>query len=111
SNHTSILDSMLIPLIHKHHPLVFVGKDELSKLPIFGPIYRKICITVDRSDTKSRTRVFKLAQERINQGSSIVIFPEGGIPNDESVILEDFLEGAFMIAISTKVPVAVYSIK
>ena len=111
SNHTSILDIMLMAILHKNHPIVFVGKDELAKLPIFGPIYRKICITVDRSDTKSRTRVFKLAKERISQGSSIVIFPEGGIPDDESIILEDFLEGAFMIAISTKVPIVIYSIK
>ncbi|HLV24580.1 MAG TPA: lysophospholipid acyltransferase family protein [Moheibacter sp.] len=111
SNHTSILDIMLMAILHKNHPIVFVGKDELAKLPIFGPIYRRICITVDRSDTKSRTRVFKRAKEKINQGNSIVIFPEGGIPNDESIILDNFLDGAFMIAISTQVPLVVYSIK
>ncbi len=111
SNHTSILDIMLMAILHKNHPIVFVGKDELAKLPIFGSIYRKICITVDRSDAKSRTRVFKLAKERISQGSSIVIFPEGGIPDDESVILGEFMEGAFMIAIATQVPIVIYSIK
>lgn len=111
SNHTSVLDIMVMALIHKHHPIVFVGKEELARLPIFGPIYRRICITVNRSDTKSRTRVFKLAKEKINSGQSIVIYPEGGIPQDESIILQRFKDGAFTIAISTRVPIVVYSFK
>ncbi len=111
SNHSSILDIMIMALIHKHHPIVFVGKEELAKLPIFGPIYRRICITVDRSNTQSRTRVFKLAKEKINSGQSIVIYPEGGIPNDESITLQKFKDGAFTIAISTQVPIVVYAFK
>ncbi len=110
SNHTSILDVMLMAIIHKH-PIVFVGKAELAKLPIFGPIYKRICIVVDRSDTRSRTRVFKLAKERINQGNSIVIFPEGGIPDDKNIILDRFKDGPFSIAIATQLPIVVYSIK
>ena len=111
SNHTSIVDIMLMAIIHKQHPIVFVGKAELAKLPIFGPIYRRICIVVNRSDTRSRTRVFKLAKEKINQGNSIVIFPEGGIPDDESIVLDQFKDGPFLIAIATQVPIVVYSIK
>ena len=110
SNHTSILDIMLMAIIHKHHPIVFVGKAELAKLPIFGPIYRRICIVVDRADTRSRTRVFKLAKEKINLGNSIVIFPEGGIPSDESITLDRFKDGPFSIAIATQVPIVLYAI-
>jgi len=111
SNHASILDIMIMALIHKHHPIVFVGKEELARLPIFGPIYRRICITVNRSDTKSRTRVFKLAKEKISSGQSIVIYPEGGIPHDDSISLQRFKDGAFTIAISTRVPIVVYCFK
>ncbi len=110
SNHTSMLDIMIMAVIHKYHPIVFVGKADLAKLPIFGTIYKRICIIVDRSDVSSRTRVFKLAKEKINQGSSIVIFPEGGIPEDESITLDRFKDGAFSIAISSQIPIAVYSI-
>ena len=111
SNHTSILDIMLMAIIHKNHPIVFVGKAELAKLPIFGAIYKKICIVVDRADTRSRTRVFKLAKEKINQGNSIVIFPEGGIPDDKNIVLDRFKDGPFSIAIATQIPIVVYSIK
>lgn len=111
SNHTSILDIMLMAILHKNHPVVFVGKAELAKLPIFGPIYKKICIVVDRSNTHSRTRVFKLAKEKISQGNSIVIFPEGGIPSDTTIILDRFKDGPFSIAIATHIPIVVYSIK
>lgn len=111
SNHTSVLDIMLMAIIHKHHPIVFVGKEELARLPIFGPIYRRICITVDRSSTKSRMRVFKLAKQKINSGQSIVIYPEGGIPHDERITLQRFKDGAFTIAIATGAPIVVYSFK
>jgi 1-acyl-sn-glycerol-3-phosphate acyltransferase len=111
ANHTSILDIMVMAIIHKNHPVIFVGKEELAKLPIFGPIYRRICIVVNRSDAKSRTRVFKAAKEKIMDGNSIVIFPEGGIPSDTSLVLKAFKDGAFTISIFTQLPIAVYAIK
>lgn len=111
SNHYSILDIMVMAIIHKNHPVVFVGKEGLARLPIFGIIYKKICIVVNRSDKRSRTRVFNLAKQKIILGQSIVIFPEGGIPDDERIILDKFKDGAVSIAIATKVPIAVYAIK
>lgn len=111
ANHTSILDIMVMSILHSRHPIVFVGKEELAHLPIFGTIYKRICIVVNRKDVKSRTHVFKLAKERISQGESIVIFPEGGIPNDRSTVLDHFKDGPFTIGISTGAPIAVYTIK
>ena len=60
---------------------------------------------VDRADTKSRTGVYRRAQRRLNQGLSICIFPEGGVPDDESVILDHFKDGAFKMAIAHGIPV------
>lgn len=111
SNHTSILDIMVMAIVNRDHPVVFVGKEELTKFPIFGTIYKRICITVDRSDTKSRTQVFKKAKKRISDRESIVIFPEGGIADDRSIILQRFKDGPFVIAAATKTPIAVYCIK
>lgn len=111
ANHTSTLDIMVMALLNPHHPLVFVGKAELARIPIFGMIYKKVCIVVDRSDLKSRTHVFTLAKERLSMGQSIVIFPEGGIPHDTSVTLGRFKDGPFSIAISTQTPIAVYAIR
>ena len=79
----------------KNHPFVFVGKKELVKIPIFGFIYKRVCILVDRENSKSRFAVFERAQNRIQQGLSICIFPEGGITKDGS--LQEFKGGVMKI--------------
>lgn len=48
SNHTSMMDIMLMLAIIKN-PFVFVGKQELAKIPVFGFFYKRTCILVDRS--------------------------------------------------------------
>lgn len=111
SNHHSYFDILVLSILHKNHPIVFVGKAELSKIPIFGMIYKRICIIVDRSNIRSRVNVYQSAKEKINLGYSIVIFPEGGIPDDKDLVLNRFKDGAFSIAISTQVPIALYAIK
>ena len=42
TNHTSMIDIMLMLVTIKNHPFVFVGKKELAKIPLFGYFYRKI---------------------------------------------------------------------
>lgn len=105
ANHTSMMDVMLMLLLVKNHPFVFVGKKELVKIPIFGFFYKRTCILVDRNSSKSRFEVFERAQKRINQGLSICIFPEGGVPDDESILLDEFKDGAFRIAIEHQLPI------
>lgn len=103
-NHTSMMDIMMMLRVSKN-PFVFVGKKELSKIPIFGFFYRRVCILVDRSSSKSRSAVYKRAQKRLNQGVSICIFPEGGVPDDITVVLDSFKDGAFRLAIEHQIPV------
>ena len=104
ANHTSMTDIMLMLIAVKKHPFVFVGKKELTKIPIFGFIYKRVCILVDRANSKSRYQVFERAQKRIEQGLSICIFPEGGVP-EEHIILDEFKDGAFRIAIEHGLPI------
>ncbi|RSK41467.1 lysophospholipid acyltransferase family protein [Mangrovimonas spongiae] len=103
ANHTSMTDIMLM-LVSVKNPFVFVGKQELAKIPLFGFFYKRTCILVDRSSEKSRKAVFLRAQRRLKQGLSICIFPEGGVP-DENVVLDDFKDGAFRLAIKHQIPV------
>jgi len=104
ANHTSMTDIMLMLVLVKNHPFVFVGKKELAQIPIFGFIYKRVCILVDRSSSKSRFQVFERAQKRIQQGLSICIFPEGGVP-EEHIVLDEFKDGAFRIAIEHQLPI------
>lgn len=109
ANHTSTIDIMLMAVLHPHHPLCFIGKAELAKIPIFGIIYKRICILVDRKNPKSRAEVYRKAAEKMKHGQNIVIFPEGGVPDDTSVILDDFKDGAFTLSTKHFFPVVVYT--
>ncbi len=103
ANHTSMVDIMLM-LVTVRNPFVFVGKKELAKIPLFGFFYKRTCILVDRSSPKSRQAVFLRAQKRLKQGLSICIFPEGLVPEGD-VLLTEFKDGAFRLAINHKIPV------
>lgn len=103
ANHTSMADIMLM-LVAVKNPFVFVGKKELANIPLFGFFYKRTSILVDRSSQKSRQAVFLRAQRRLKQGMSICIFPEGGVP-DEHIVLDDFKDGAFRMAINHQIPI------
>ena len=103
ANHTSMVDIMLM-LACVNNPFVFVGKKELAKIPLFGFFYKRTCILVDRSSEKSRKAVFIRAQRRLESGLSICIFPEGGVP-DHKIVLDDFKDGAFRLAINHQIPI------
>lgn len=103
-NHTSMIDIMLMFSVAKN-PFVFVGKASLAKIPIFGFFYKRTCIIVDRSSNKSRRAVFDEARRRLSNGLDVCIFPEGLVPDDESVVLSEFKKGAFRLAIEYQIPI------
>ncbi|HMC00921.1 MAG TPA: lysophospholipid acyltransferase family protein [Flavobacteriaceae bacterium] len=103
ANHTSMIDIMLM-LVSIRNPFVFIGKKELAKIPLFGYFYKKTCILVDRSSAKSRQAVFLRAQRKLQSGLSICIFPEGGVP-EEHIVLDEFKDGAFRLAINHQIPI------
>lgn len=104
ANHTSIIDIMLM-LAVIDHPFVFLGKKELARIPLFGYFYRRTCILVDRGSQKSRLEAFAEAQRRLKQGNSICIFPEGGVPEDKTIEMAAFKDGAFRLAIDHQIPI------
>ena len=111
SNHTSIMDVMLPCILFPNHPLCYVGKKELEKIPIFGTVYKRVCVMVDRNSARSRADVYRRCAERMQQGHSVVIFPEGGVPDDTSIVLDQFKDGAFILATKHQFPIAVFSFK
>ncbi|SHK05630.1 lysophospholipid acyltransferase family protein [Epilithonimonas mollis] len=111
SNHTSIMDVMLPCILFPNHPLCYVGKKELVKIPVFGTVYKRVCVMVDRNSARSRADVYRRCAERMQKGQSIVIFPEGGVPDDTSIILDNFKDGAFILATKHQFPIAVYTFR
>ncbi|MCX8533881.1 lysophospholipid acyltransferase family protein [Chryseobacterium luquanense] len=109
SNHTSIMDIMLPCILFPNHPLCYVGKKELVKIPIFGTVYKRICVMVDRKSARSRADVYRRCAEKMEEGNSIVLFPEGGVPNDTSIVLDEFKDGAFTLSSKHNSPIAVFT--
>ncbi len=90
---------------------LFIGKKELGALPLFGYFYRRTNLLVDRSSMRSRMKVFEKAAEKIDEGYGLCIYPEGGVPKDEKVMLANFKNGAFKLAYEKDIPIIPVSYK
>lgn len=103
SNHISYLDSAIIPKTFRR-PVRPLGKVEMTKVPIFGFIYKNIIVTVDRSSTANKAKSVQLLKSILRKRISILVFPEGTF-NITGKPLKDFYDGAFRIAIETQTPI------
>lgn len=116
-NHKSYLDVVIIASIVKPQ-IKYLGKAEVFNWPLFGVIAKKSGqIPVQRENKLSRQRGYDLMKEAVSNGFSIILFPEGGWKNkgdqkssnpyslEENQLLHQFRNGAFRLAIETKVPV------
>lgn len=102
-NHSSLLDPFVLVILSKN-PIVFIGKKEFVKIPVFGYFYKKVVIMVDRSSPESRKNVYQQAKKKLHNGVSLGIFPEGLVPT-ENTILAPFKNGAFSLAIEFQIPI------
>ena len=102
-NHFSYLDipSMGLNEINS----IFVGKSDMEKIPLFGFMYKKLHITVNRESLKSRYSTFIKSCEAIDEGKSLMIFPEGGIITANPPNMARLKDGAFRTAIEKQIAV------
>ena len=103
ANHTSFLDIPTVGLIW--HNFKFIGKASLKKVPLWGFMYSRLHILVDRGSLRSRHNSWLKVKEAIQQGFSIVFFPEGGILSKNPPHLVNFKEGSFRIAVEEQIPI------
>jgi 1-acyl-sn-glycerol-3-phosphate acyltransferase len=102
-NHFSFLDIPTMGL--NHHNSIFVGKSDMEKIPMFGFMYSRLHITVDRSKLKSRYTSLMRSRSAIDEGKSLIIFPEGGIVTEHDPVMGNFKDGAFRISIEKQIPI------
>ncbi len=77
SNHTSNLDVPAIVSV-VDHPLRFIAKQELARIPIFGWAARRMGhVFIDRKDRGGATRAIRGRMERGLRGASLFFFAEG----------------------------------
>lgn len=103
ANHTSYLDIPLMYLLTKGN-VAFLGKSSLGKVPLFGYLYKRLHILVDRKTRNSKIEAMDMCREKLEKGISVIIFAEGTIPKTPP-LLNDFKDGAFKLAIEKQIPV------
>ncbi len=103
SNHISYLDAAIIPKAYRQ-PIRPLGKVEMSRVPVFGFIYRNAIVTVDRTNPINRAKSVRILKSLINKGISVLVFPEGTF-NMGTNPLKEFYDGAFRVAIETQTPI------
>jgi 1-acyl-sn-glycerol-3-phosphate acyltransferase len=102
SNHQSLLDILVLFNLFFHFK--FVSKIEIFKIPLIGwNMYLNKYITLKRGDKKSIARMLKDCEEALENGSSVLIFPEGTRSPDGQI--KEFKLGAFILALKMKAPI------
>ena len=102
-NHFSYLD---IPSMgYTPGNFIFVGKNAMEKVPLFGYMYKKLHITVNRASLKSKHSTYVRSKEAIDNGKSLVMYPEGGVTTDNPPQMGGFKNGPFKLAIEKQIPI------
>lgn len=104
SNHISYLDIPMMMKVIRHKHIRILGKSEMNKIPIFGSIYKRGTVSVDRKNTIARAKSINKLIAFIHKKISVFICPEGTF-NMTHQPLKSFYDGAFRIAIETQKPI------
>lgn len=105
SNHSSYLDIFFMHSLLPDHPFLFLGKGEILGYPILRTYFKNLNIPVHRKDRVKSAKSFNLAKKAIEEGWSIVIFPEATIPEENQPKMLPFKSGAFKLAKEMNVPI------
>ncbi|MCS6794627.1 MAG: lysophospholipid acyltransferase family protein [Raineya sp.] len=110
ANHTSFLDIATMAGLMKGN-YAFVGKSDIIHVPLFGWMFRKMHIPVDRESKVASARAFLQMKKALQSGKSLIIFPEGGIFTQNPPEMVEFKDGAFRLAIETQTPIVPITLK
>jgi 1-acyl-sn-glycerol-3-phosphate acyltransferase len=103
-NHQSNID---IPVLIQSLPalrLRWIAKKELLWVPLFGwAMWAAKHVTVNRSDRFDALGSLKKAKERMKDGVSLVVFPEGTRSSEGDLL--PFKRGGFLLAVKTGAPI------
>jgi 1-acyl-sn-glycerol-3-phosphate acyltransferase len=111
ANHTSYLDIFMMYQILPLHNIVFMGKSEILNYPLIKTYFKHLHIPVNRSDKRQAAQSMLMAKRKLQEGWSIVIFPEGGIPDHIAPEMASFKPGAFVMAQKNQVSILPLSLQ
>lgn len=101
-NHNSFMD---VPVMSPGMPGPLgnktIAKIEMARIPLFGLIYKRGSVLVDRKSEESRLKSYTYMKRVLEMGLHMCIYPEG-TRNKTNLPLKEFKDGAFRLAIETK---------
>jgi 1-acyl-sn-glycerol-3-phosphate acyltransferase len=98
-NHNSFMDvPITTPAIPGGNKTI--AKIELSRIPLFGLLYKTGSVLVDRKSDASRKESFNKMKEVLGMGLHMCLYPEG-TRNKTNQPLRPFHNGAFRLALDT----------
>jgi 1-acyl-sn-glycerol-3-phosphate acyltransferase len=99
-NHNSFMD---IPVSSTKlpGPNKTIAKIEMSRLPIFGTLYKLGSVLVDRKNKDSRRQSILQMKQVLQMGIHMIIYPEG-TRNKSPEPMGPFHNGAFNLAVETQ---------
>ncbi len=110
-NHRSYFD-IVITYIRVPRLTGYIAKKEMLRWPLLVNWMRNLhCLFLDRKDVKQGLKVILTAIDKVKEGISICIFPEGTRNRTNHTFME-FHEGSFKIAAKTGcavVPMTIYN--
>ncbi|HYA94098.1 MAG TPA: lysophospholipid acyltransferase family protein [Thermodesulfobacteriota bacterium] len=103
SNHQGYYDIFAL-LGHLAYQFKWLAKKELFAIPFLGWTMAAVgYISIDRGGTRDTVEAMNEAAQKIRDGMSVVIFPEGSRSPDG--LIQPFKKGGFTLAIKSKVPI------
>lgn len=105
ANHASYLDIFLMYSVLPKEAFLFLGKSELLRYPLIRAYFKRMNIPVFRDNRMKAAKSLIQAAKEVKNGWSIMIFPEGGIPDKDHPKMIPFKHGAFQLAKNLKIPI------
>ncbi len=103
ANHRSDFDIFALPAILPGR-LMFVAKESLFRIPLFGPALRRMgSIPLDRDNLKQAMKSLDQAAARVKAGASMIIYPED--TRVDAAELAPFKKGVFIMAVKAGQPI------
>ncbi len=110
ANHQSQLDIPVLEKVLEPYNIRFLAKRSLFQIPFFGWGIKALgYVPVEREDPKEGLKSLLLCVDKLKQGISLVIFPEGTRSPDGKLL--PFKSAGFVVPIKAKVPVVPVVIK
>ncbi|MGH7828115.1 MAG: lysophospholipid acyltransferase family protein [Candidatus Binatia bacterium] len=103
-NHQSNIDIPVLVQSLVGFQLRWLAKKELLRVPLFGwAVWASKHIVIDRAGGLRALKSLQKAKERLQEGISIVVFPEGSRSRTGNLL--PFKKGGFLLATQTNTPV------